>query len=107
MKDVRVIMMTKNFTIVKNPLSKELKVACEIYKHQKNGSLVWTKKLVSSLKGKVAKKDVLTSIDALFDWSIIRAEYGKTEDGKEGRLLSISRESEAAIKEMYDHWWKE
>ena len=91
---------------VKNPLSNEFKVAAEIYHCQDNDEIVWYGKLVDRLAGKVSKNTISSAIDTLFDWEIIKAEYGKTEKGRAGRLLMISNEARPLIKELYEKYWK-
>ena len=89
----------------KNPMSTEFKVACEIYKHQLTGKKIWTNKLIERFKDELPKEKVVEAISTLFDWSIIKAEHGATEDGREGRLYSIDPYAKHMIKDLYDHWW--
>ena len=91
---------------MKKPLSKELKVACEVYKYQKKKKLIWTDKLIKNLREEMTKKDVLECIDTLFDWSIIRADYGPTDKDKEGRLYFIDPGAVPTIKYLYKKWWR-
>jgi len=91
----------------KNPLSSELKVATEIFGCQERGEKVWLGKLQGNLAGIVSKNTVSAAIDTLFDWGIIKAEYGETEKGRAGRLLMISNESVPLIKELYVKYWKD
>lgn len=93
-------------TKVKNPLSNELKVATEIFGCQERGEKVWLGKLQASLNGEISKNTVSAALDTLFDWGIIKAEYGETEKGRAGRLLMISNESTPMIKELYEKYWK-
>jgi predicted transcriptional regulator len=92
---------------IKNPLSSEFKVACEIYKAELNGERVWFTKLAERLSGKLSKNTISNAIDTLFDWGIIRAEYGPTDTGRAGRLFEISNEHKHRIKDLYDHYWKD
>jgi hypothetical protein len=92
--------------MVKNPLSNELKVAAEIFGCQERGEKVWLGKLLVNLKGEISKNTVSAALDTLFDWGIIKAEYGETEKGRAGRLLMISNESVPLIKELYEKYWK-
>ena len=92
--------------IVKNPLSNELKVATEIFGCQERGEKVWLGKLQANLNGEISKNTVSAALDTLFDWGIIKAEYGETEKGRAGRLLMISNESTPLIKELYEKYWK-
>lgn len=91
----------------KNPLSSELKVAAEIYACEIEHKPVWLGKLVERLTGKVSKNTISAAIDTLFDWGIIKAEYGPTEKGRAGRLLMISNEAKPLIKELYEKYWKD
>jgi hypothetical protein len=90
----------------KNPLSSGLKVACEIYRFNLNKQPIWFGKLVESLKGEMSKNTISNSIDTLFDWGIIKGEYGPTTPGRASRLLSISNETKPVIKELYERYWK-
>lgn len=94
-------------SMVKNPLSNELKVAAEIYGCQDRGEKAWLGKLQMNLAGEVSKNTVSAALDTLFDWGIIKAEYGETENGRAGRLLMISNESTPLIKELYEKYWKD
>jgi len=91
---------------VKNPLSNELKVATEIFGCQERGEKVWLGKLQERLNGEISKNTISAALDTLFDWGIIKAEYGETEKGRAGRLLMISNESTPLIKELYEKYWK-
>jgi len=92
---------------VKNPLSNELKVAAEIYSCEIQRQKVWLGKLVDRLNGKISKNTISAAIDTLFDWGIIKAEYGATEKGRAGRLLMISNEAKPTIKDLYEKYWKD
>jgi len=92
---------------VKNPLSNELKVAAEIYRCEIQGEKVWLGKLVENLKGKISKNTISAAIDTLFDWKIIKAEYGATEKGRAGRLLMINEEEKPTIKDLYEKYWND
>jgi len=93
-------------TEAKNPLSNEFKVAAEIYHCQVNHEVVWYGKLVERLAGVVSKNTISNAIETLFDWGIIKAEFGETETGRAGRLLMISNEAKPLIKELYEKYWK-
>lgn len=92
---------------VKNPLSNEFKVATEIYACKQDGELVWFTKLVDKLSGKLSKNTIAQSLTTLFDWGIVKAEYGETETGRAGRLLMISNEAEPMVQELYLKYWKD
>jgi hypothetical protein len=98
---------------MKNPLSNELKVAAEIYRCELLDQKVWLGKVVELLDGvtnpnkKISKNTISTAIDTLFDWGIIKAEYGATERGRAGRLLMISAEAKPTIKDLYKRYWKD
>lgn len=91
----------------KNPLSKEFKVAAEIYACNENGELVWYTKLVQRLSGKLSKNTIARALDTLFDWGIVKAEYGETETGRAGKLLMISNEAKPIVQELYLRYWKD
>jgi hypothetical protein len=90
---------------MKNPLSQELMVACEIYSLGLRNEKVWLSKLQTNLSGKVGKTKIGTCINTLFDWGILKAEYGPTDSGRAGRLLFISDDSKPLIKELYEKYW--
>lgn len=92
---------------INNPLSNEFKVAAEIYHCKVQGEVVWYNKLVSSLKGELSKNTISKSLNTLFDWGIVKAEYGETEKGRAGKLLKVSNEAEPIIKELYLNYWKD
>ncbi len=93
---------------LKNPLSNDLKVACEIfYFNEELKRPVWFGKLVESLKGEISKNTISNSIDSLFDWGVIKGEYGPTTPGRASRLLYISNEAKPVIKELFERYWKE
>lgn len=91
---------------IKNPLSSEFKVACEIYKAEAKGERIWYTRLVERLQGKISKNTISNAIDTLFDWGIIKAEYGPTEKGRAGRLFEISNEHKERIKDLYEQYWR-
>lgn len=89
-----------------NPLSNELKVAAEIYRCSELNEKVWFGKLVDLLHGEVSKATISRSLNVLFDWGIIKAEYGESEKGRAARLLKVCNENEPLIKELYEKYWK-
>ena len=92
---------------VKNPLSSEFKVACEIWKAQLNKEPIWYSKIVERLDGKLSKNTISNAIDTLFDWGIVKAEYGPIDSsGRAGRLFQISNEHKGRINDLYEHYWK-
>lgn len=93
-------------TELKSPLSNEFKVAAEIFACQENRELVWYTKLVQRLKGKLSKNTIAKALDILFDWGIVKAEYGETEKGRAGKLLIISNEAQPIVRELYSKYWK-
>ena len=88
-----------------SPLSTEFKVACEIYKYQLTGKQIWTNKLIERFKDEMPKERVVEAIDTLFDWRVIKADHGPTENGREGRLYSIDPYAETMIKGLYKNYW--
>lgn len=89
-------------------LSKELKVAAEIYRCNESGEKVWFNRLVDLLKEKdgMSKTTVMNALNVLFDWGIVKGEYGETDRGRAGRLLLIATEHKDTIKKVYEAYWK-
>lgn len=86
-------------------LSSEFKVATQIYECNVKNEPVWFTKLENLLKGQLGKGTVFRSLRVLFDWGIVKAEYGPTEKNRAGRLLYISSEVKPTIKEIYENFW--
>ena len=86
----------------KTRLSKDLVVACEIYKAEIQEEPIWFSRLVERLSGIMSKKDVSDALDKLFDWGFIQGEYGATENGKAGRIFKIALSSKQGIKALYN-----
>jgi DNA-binding HxlR family transcriptional regulator len=90
----------------KDILSKEFKVACEIYRFNEKEEKVWFTKLKDSLEGEMVQSTLMNALRTLFDWGIVKAEYGETEKGRAGRLLFVAGESRQIIKDVYETYWK-
>lgn len=90
----------------KTPLSSELIVAVEIFHLEINNEKIWMGKLVERLHGIVSKNTISEALDTLFDWGIIKAEYGLTENDRPGRLYKISNEEKSLIRQLYERYWK-
>ena len=89
-------------------LSPEFKVAAEIYKYTEvRGEKIWFTKLAKSLEGEMSQSTVMKSLRRLFDWGIVKAEFGETDKGRAGRLLYIAGESKDVIGKIYDNFWKD
>jgi len=88
-------------------LSNDLKVACKIYEFHLKGERVWFSKLVESLAGILTKNEVAHCICTLEDWMIIYGEYGKTAEGRAGRLILIDEDvGLPIIKDCYEKHWE-
>ncbi|MBO8182724.1 MAG: hypothetical protein H0Z28_08030 [Archaeoglobus sp.] len=89
-------------------LSNELKVAAEIYYqvHEK-GEKVWFNKLVELLSDYMSRSTIQKALNVLFDWGIVKGEYGETEKGRAGRLLLIATEHKDTIRKIYETYWKD
>lgn len=92
---------------INNPLSNEFKVAAEIYRCREEGEVVWYNKLVSLLEKEMSKNTISKALNTLFDWGIVKAEYGESETGRAAKLLKISNEAEPIVKELYENYWKD
>jgi hypothetical protein len=93
--------------VKKNVLSIELKVATTIYRVTEiENNVVWLGKLIELVENEASQKTISTAIDTLFDWGIIKAEFGLTSNGRAGRLFLISNESKATIQDLYERFWK-
>ena len=90
----------------KEILSKEFKVACEIYRFNEKNEKIWFTKLKNSLSGEMVQSTLMNALRTLFDWGIVKAEYGETEKGRAGRLLYVAGESRQIIKDVYEEYWK-
>lgn len=86
-------------------LSKEFIVASEIFHANKMNEKIWFSKLVDKLKPIMSKVTVSKSIDTLFDWNIVKGEYGETTPGHSGRLLKITNESKDRMTTVYEEYW--
>lgn len=96
----------------KSPLSTEFKVACEIVKLREHGESAWSARLVETFgeyppDKSLSKATIVRAITALFDWGIIRGEYGETTPGHGGRLLVICNEAENLVFDLYSKYWKD
>jgi hypothetical protein len=93
-------------------LSTEFMVACEIVNLREKGEKVWLSKLVETMEKNPADKHlskatIARAVTALFDWGIIKGEYGETTQGRAGRLLLISNEAEKLVFDLYTRYWKD
>lgn len=95
--------MSKKYDI----LSPEFKVAAEIYKYNIRGDKVWFTKLAKSLEGEMSPSTIMKSLRRLFDWGIVKAEFGETDTGRAGRLLYIAGESRDVIGKIYEKFWRD
>ena len=86
-------------------LSKEFIVASEIRHANRNNEKIWFSKLVDILKPIMSKVTVAKSIDTLFDWNIVKGEYGETTPGHAGRLLKVTNESKDKMNVVYEEYW--
>ena len=86
-------------------LSREFIVASEIQHANINNEKIWFSKLVDILKPIMSKVTVAKSIDTLFDWNIVKGEYGETTPGHAGRLLKITNESKNKMNSIYEEYW--
>lgn len=91
----------------KTLLSPEFMIATEIFGLIEREEKVWYNKLCERLQGKLSRGTISKALNSLFDWGIVKAEYGETTPGHAGRLLFISNESEQVIRVLYERYWKE
>jgi len=96
----------------KSPLSTEFMVACEIIKLRESDEKAWFSKLVETMDKKSADKrlskaTISRALNSLFDWGIVKGEYGETSPGRGGRLLLISNEAEKLVFDLYTRYWKD
>lgn len=87
-------------------LSKEFKVACEISRLNEKNEKVWFTKLRDSLVDDMTQSTLMNALRTLFDWGIVKAEYGETGAGRAGRLLYVAGESKQIVKEVCEEYWK-
>jgi hypothetical protein len=88
-------------------LSNEFKVASQIFECNEAKKNIWFGKLADLLKNQMAPATVMKSLRVLFEWGIVKVEYGATDTGRAGRLLFIAGESRSTIKDIYENFWKE
>ena len=88
-------------------LSREFKVAAQIYECNEREENVWFTKLAELLKDEMSASTVMKGLRTLFDWAIVKAQYGETDKGRAGRLLFVAGESRDTIKEIYEKFWKD
>lgn len=87
-------------------LSKEFKVACAILDFNKKGEKIWFTKLCDALeKVGIGKSTVMNALRTLFDWGIVKAEYGETDKGRPGRLLFVAGEAKQTIDKIWEEYW--
>jgi len=87
-------------------LSKEFKVACAILDFNKKDEKIWFTKLCDSLENdNIGKSTVMNALRTLFDWGIVKAEYGETEKGRPGRLLIVAGEAKQTIDKIWEEYW--
>lgn len=87
-------------------LGKEFKVACEISRFNDKNEKIWFTKLRDSLAGEITQSTLMNALRTLFDWGIVKAEYGETEKGRAGRLLYVAGESRQIIRQVCEEYWK-
>ena len=104
-KITTLISFCRIYTLMKTPLSQELIVACCIYDLQSKNEKIWLLKIQEHLSGKVGKAKVRSAIDTLFDWSLIKAEYGETDKKRAGRLYRIPEEAVPMIAELHKKYY--
>jgi hypothetical protein len=90
---------------MKTPLSYELIVACCIYDLHSKNEKVWFLKIQQNLAGIVGGNRIRTAIDTLFDWSMIKAEYGETDKKRAGRLYRIQEDAVPLISELHKKYY--
>lgn len=87
-------------------LSKEFKVACAILTFNRKDEKVWFTKLRDTLaKDGIGQSTVMNGLRTLFDWGIVKAEYGETEKGRPGRFLYVAGEARKTIEQVCDEYW--
>lgn len=86
-------------------LSKEFKVACQILRFNEKNEKVWFTKLKDSLNDEMGQTTVMNALKTLFDWGIVKAEYGETEKERAGRLLFVTGEAKQTIKQVCEEYW--
>ena len=90
----------------KDLLSKEFKVAAQIYECNDKNETVWFTELAELLKDDMSPTTTMKALRTLVDWNMVKAQYGPTPKGRAGRLLFIAGESKETIKEIYEKFWK-
>ena len=90
-------------------LSKELKVACEIWHYNTLKKPIWFTRLVESLAWCMTKNEVSASLDTLTDWLVIYGEYGATDKGRAGYNYHIDTKDDGdfRVRDLYERYWKD
>ena len=85
-------------------LSAQLKVALKIYEFtEKKDEKIWINKLVKEFEKnrELSRNTVISSVQLLRDWGIVKIRYGRTENNRVGTLLYITNEAKPWIEELY------
>ena len=89
------------------PFSVDIVVACYVYHNQLSLEAgIPFAKLVDDFDGALSKSGILSSLNTLANWGVIRTEYGELESGRAGRLYSVSGESIVTVRTTYEQFWK-
>jgi hypothetical protein len=84
------------------PISKEFKVACELYHHELRRKPLSYTQLVKEMADFMEEDDVKKSLDTLFDWGIVNAEF----DSKDRKMIIVNWSSRPNIASLYDKYWR-
>ncbi len=86
-----------------SPISKEFKIACEIYGRTLGKDVTTKDILVDVLKDELPRDIVLENVDILLDWGIIEYDALETESGRYSLGLKCTDES---VGVLYHRYWK-
>ena len=97
------------FTMAKrrwDMLSQEFKIAVAIYYFTKvRREKAWFTRLADLLKNDMSQATVIKYINRLVDFGIVKDEFGITDKGRVGRLLTISNDVKDVIARLYEKFW--
>ena len=88
------------------PLTPDLVVACAIHHLEKEGKETRSPELNDLLNGMLMPPELLSVLDSLAYWGIVRSEYTSLESGRSGRVYFITDEAHEMVRGVYNLYWE-